>query len=160
MSWLEILSYVVTILGFPTAIAVFIYEERKRRENEENELHRNLSAEYDSFLKLVLEHSDLLLMRKAVPASELSDEQRERKEILLRMLVALFEKAYIILHSKNLSKDAARRWGSWEDYIREWCRRSDFREFLPELLEGEDEEFTSYLLAIVALSEQRHDDAG
>lgn len=31
MIWLEGLSYLVTILGFPAAIIVFVYEERKRR---------------------------------------------------------------------------------------------------------------------------------
>ena len=53
MIWLEALSYVVTILGFPIAILVFIYEHRRRLGNEESELHRHLSEEYDNFLKLV-----------------------------------------------------------------------------------------------------------
>jgi hypothetical protein len=51
MVWLEALSYVVTILGFPGAIAVFVYEHRRRSANEENEIHRNLSEEYDNFLR-------------------------------------------------------------------------------------------------------------
>jgi len=36
MIWLEALSYLVTILGFPIAILVFIYEHRRRLGNEEN----------------------------------------------------------------------------------------------------------------------------
>jgi hypothetical protein len=44
-----------------------------------------------------------------------------------------------------MDKKARRLWRSWEDYMREWVRREDFRGALPELLEGEDEEFTTYI---------------
>lgn len=148
MAVLEALSYIVTILGFPTAIFVFIYEERKSRENGEQELHRNLNEEYNSFLKLVLDNADLLLLRKSSPLKELTEEQLERKEIIFRMLISLFEKAYIILHAQNMDREATRRWLSWEDDMREWCRRDDFRAILPVYLEGEDEEFSHHIQAI------------
>ena len=148
MELLEALSHVVTILGFPTAISVFVYEERKRRANGENELHRNLSEEYDNFLKLVLSNADLLLLRRSSPQQQLTEEQLERKEIIFRMLISLFEKAYIILHAESMDRDATRRWLSWEDDMKEWCRREDFRAVLPEFLEGEDEEFSTHILAI------------
>ena len=148
MIWLEALSYLVTILGFPTAIFVFVYEHRRRLANEENELHRNLSEEYDNFLKLVLDNSDLLLMRASASGSTFSAEQVERREILYRMLVSLFEKAYIILYSEFMNEDAKRRWMSWEDDMREWCRREEFTSLLPQLLEGEDDAFSRHILAI------------
>ena len=34
----EILSYVVTVIGLPLAILVFLFEQRKERENEEEEV--------------------------------------------------------------------------------------------------------------------------
>ena len=40
-----------------------------------------------------------------------------------------------------MNKQTKRLWQSWEDYMREWCQREDFRAALPELLRGEDEEF-------------------
>jgi hypothetical protein len=64
------------------------------------------------------------------------------------MLVSLFEKAYIILYSEDMGRDARRRWLSWEDDMREWCRREDFRAALPQLLEGEDDEFSKHILRI------------
>ncbi|MEM9044273.1 MAG: hypothetical protein AAGC81_06235 [Pseudomonadota bacterium] len=145
MGWLEALSYIVTILGFPTAIWVFLSEERRRRENEDAELHRQLSEEYDNFLRLVLENSDLLLLQHHRTPLDLSEEQTERKEILLRMLISLFEKAYIILYTDSMGDDARRRWQSWEDDMCEWCRRDDFRMLLPWLLEGEDDAFSHYI---------------
>jgi hypothetical protein len=148
MVWLEALSYAVTILGFPTAILVFIFEHRRRLGNEENELHRHLSEEYDNFLRLVLDNADLLLLRASNVPPTLSEEQLERREIIYRMLVSLFEKAYIILYSENMKQDAKRRWMSWEDDMTEWCRKREFVALLPELLEGEDDAFSQHILAI------------
>ena len=147
---LEILSYVVTILGFPTAILVFLVQERRQRQNEENGLHRMLSEEYDNFLQLMLSNSDLLLFRNTLAEEELTPEQKERRHILYTILVSLFEKAYIIVHSDHMSRDTARLWSSWEDDMREWCRREPFRRSLPNLLKGEDSEFSDYILAIAA----------
>ena len=148
MTVLEALSYIVTILGFPAAIFIFVDEQRRRRANEENELHRNLSEEYYSFLRLVLDNADLLLFRTRHGPESLTDEQKERRGIIFMILVSLFEKAYIILFSDDMGRDARRRWLSWEDDMREWCRKEDFRAALPELLEGEDEDFTNHILAI------------
>lgn len=148
MIWLEALSYVVTILAFPTAIFIFVTEERRRRTNEEKELHRHLSEEYDNFLRLVMSNADLLLFRMSSLPEPRSEEQLERTEIIFRMLVSLFEKAYIILYENDMSGNALRRWLSWEDDMREWCRREDFRRALPNLLEGEDPEFSRYILTI------------
>jgi hypothetical protein len=148
MQWLEALSYIVTILGFPVAIAVFLYEQRKERANEADELHRTLSEEYDNFLKLVLQHADLLLLQRARASRELTDEQKERRYILLSMLVSLFEKAFIIVYDPRMTKEQRRRWLSWEDDMRDWCRREDFRAALPQLLEGEDDAFSAYITAL------------
>ena len=62
------------------------------------------------------------------------------------MLLSLFEKAYIILYDEDMGREAKRRWLSWEDDMREWCRKQDFQAALPDLLEGEDDEFSAYIL--------------
>jgi len=55
--------------------------------------------------------------------------------------VSLFERAYLLVFEERMDKQTTRLWQSWEDYMREWCRRPDFREALPDLLSGEDEGF-------------------
>jgi hypothetical protein len=149
---LEALSYVVTILGLPLAIAIFAHEQRKQRQNEKHALHRLLSEEYDRFLTVLLEHADLLLLQSHAQL-HLTQEQEERKFILLNILVSLFEKAYIILHSQHMSRDSQRLWRSWEDYMRDWCRREDFRRLLPRLLEGDDDEFSEHIQRIATEEE-------
>lgn len=156
MLWLEALSYIVTILGFPAAIFVILREERLRRKNEMSELHRHLSEEYDNFLRLVMENSDLLLMSRMSLPEPVSDEQRERTEIIFRMLVSLFEKAFIILYTDDLQGDAKRQWLSWKDDMIEWCHREDFRASLPALLEGEDDAFRQYLMSLAETQAAPH----
>lgn len=139
----ELLSYVITVIGLPFAIIIYLYDKKKERENEEEEIYEKLSDEYADFLKLVLENSDLhLSSHKTV---ELNEEQKEKKLILLELLVSLFERAYILAYESKMDRQKQRRWQSWEDYMIEWCRREDFRNYLPQLLEGEDEEFIIYI---------------
>jgi len=143
----ELLSYVVTAIGFPAAIAVFLYEQKKERDNEEEEVYQLLSDNYQEFLKIALDHPDLRLF-SAEQTPQLTTEQRERMLIVFSMLTSLFERAYLLLYEPKMSSQQMRRWLSWEDYMLEWCRRQDFRTLLPNLLEGEDPEFVSYISAL------------
>ncbi|MEM6578712.1 MAG: hypothetical protein AAF678_09475 [Pseudomonadota bacterium] len=150
MTALEALSYIVTILGFPAAIWVIWREERFRRANEKAELHRQLSEEYNNFLRLAMENSDLLLLSRRTLPSPVSEEQAERMEAILRILISLFEKAYIILYRDEMDDQARRRWMSWEDEMIEWCDREEFRTALPALLDGEDAAFSRYITDLAA----------
>ena len=145
----ELLSYVVTVFGFPLAIFVFLYERRKEFENEEEEVYQLLSDNYQDFLKVALEHPDLRLFSSDETQS-LTDEQKEQMLIIFNMLISLFERAYLLLYEENMSPQQKRRWSSWEDYMREWCQRADFRSRLNRLLQGEDPEFATYLKRIAA----------
>lgn len=140
----ELLSYVVTVVGLPLAISVFIFEQRKERDNEEEEVYQLLSDNYQEFLKIALENPDLrLFSSEETPA--LSAEQRERMFIIFNMLISLFERAYLLLYEEKMNEKQLRRWRSWEDYMGEWCNRVDFRSALPALLRGEDPEFAVYI---------------
>ena len=145
----ELMSYVVTVIGLPLAIAVFLFEQWKERENEEEEVYQQLSDSYQDFLKVALENADLRLL-SGDTAPPLSDEQKERQLIMYIMLVALFERAYLLLFEDSMSPKQARRWNSWEDFILEWCRKPHFRSRLPQLLHGEDPGFVRYLEQLIA----------
>ena len=144
----ELLSYVVTVIGLPFAIAVFVWERRRERQQEEEELYQRLADEYTDFMKLVLENADLRLLQHGACTIQLTDEQRERRFALFSVLVALFERAFLLVWEPVLTRQNARLWQSWEDFMREWCRRADFRDALPELLEGEDLEFAERIRRI------------
>lgn len=148
LQFFEFLSYIVTVIGLPFAIIVFLLENRKERQNDEEEIYQRLSDEYREFLKLVLDNADLKLLRTAGAQMELTDEQKERRTAIFGILISLFERAYLLVYEDDLDRNALRRWKSWEDYMREWLRRADFRSALATLLPGEDEEFCAYILRL------------
>lgn len=140
----ELLSFIVTVIGLPLAISLFIFEQRKERNNEEEEVYQLLSDNYQEFLKIALENPDLRLFATEETLA-LSAEQRERMFIIFSMLISLFERAYLLLYEDRMTEKQLRRWRSWQDYMGEWCNRIDFRSAFPALLRGEDPEFAAYI---------------
>jgi hypothetical protein len=143
----ETASYMVTVIGLPVAIAIFLAGQHKERRNEEEESWQRLSDAYNDFLQVVIEHPDLRLRTGRGNAS-LTPEQEERTMIIFTMLVGLFERAYLVAWEPDMTPEQARRWNSWEDWMREWCRRRDFSSQLPDLLRGEDPDFAAYIRRI------------
>jgi hypothetical protein len=145
----ELLSYVVTVIGLPLAIVVYLAERRKERENDEEEVYQELSDNYQDFLKVALDNPDLrVFSAEATPS--LNAEQKERKLIIFAMLISLFERAYLLLYEDKMTPQQTRRWNSWKDYMLEWCRKPDFRASLPDLLGGEDPSFVRYFEQLAA----------
>jgi len=141
---LETASFLVTVIGLPFAIGAFLFEQRRERENEEEEGYQLLSDAYNDFLKVVLANSDLQL-RTTTALPHPTPEQHERMQVIFDMLTSLFERAYLVAYNEHMSSTEQRRWNSWDDYMRDWCRRDDFYNALPQLLRGEDPGFQSYI---------------
>ncbi len=151
----ETLGYVVTVIGLPFAIIIFVWERRKERRDEEEEIYQRLSDEYREFLKLVLDNADLQLLRRDGSRKDLTPEQNERRFAVFGILISLFERAYLLVYDEKMDKQTGWLWRSWEDYIREWLRRPDFCDALPQLLEGEDEDFTRYIKVLLKEEKSR-----
>lgn len=147
LQWLEALSYIVTIVGLPLAIVVFVLDRRRDRQMDEEEIFLRLSDEYADFMRLVIDNADLRL-RSPTPPDNLSEEQQERKLALFAILVSLFERAYVLVYEEHMSRQQQRLWQSWEDYMHEWSQREDFRAALAPLLIGEDPGFVATIRRI------------
>jgi hypothetical protein len=152
---LEALSYVVTVVAFPFAIWIFIKEQRKERANDDEEVYLKLADDYESFLKLVLQNADLRLLAPTAQTVSLTPEQLERRHVLFEILIAQLERAYILVYEEKMSRQVARLWQTWEDYMRSWCRRADFRGQLDLLLEGEDPDFQAYIRRVARQEAER-----
>jgi hypothetical protein len=151
---LEFASLVVTVVGLPFAVWVFMAQQRKERENEEEEGYQHLSDAYNAFLQVVLDNADLQL-RSAPALPNPTAQQNERMLVIFDMLISLFERAYLVAYKDEMDATERRRWNSWDDYMREWCRRDDFFNALPLLLRGEDPEFQRYIKRVA--QEERGD---
>ena len=110
----------MTVVGLPLAILTFVWEQRKERRNEEEEIFQRLSDEYREFLKLVLDNADLHLLRRESSRVEFTEEQKERRLAIFGILISLFERAYLLVYEDKMDKQTRRMWQSWEDYMREW----------------------------------------
>lgn len=150
----ELASYVVTVVGLPVAVVALLRESRKDRANEEAELeqrreeiYQELSDEYVQFMKLLLQYPELQLLH-ARPATAFTQEQLDQRFLVFGILVSLLERAYILLYDDHMDEEGRRRWSSWDDEMRRWCRRADFREALAEHIEGEDPAFRAYIVRI------------
>lgn len=143
----ELVSYIVTVFGLPLGIFAFIWQQRKERENEDEAVYQMLSDAYTDFLKLVMQNHDLKLRSKTI-INDLTEEQRERTNVIFKILISLFERAYLLAFDDNMSAKQTRRWASWDDYMRDWCERDDFKYTLPQLLQGEDASFAAYIQKI------------
>ena len=147
---MELASYFVTVVGLPVAVLIFVWEQRKERQAEDEEIFQRLSDEYREFLKLVLDNADLHLLRRESSRVDFTEEQKERRLAIFGILISLFERAYLLVYEEKMDKQTRRMWQSWEDYMREWVRRAEFREALPTLLDGEDDEFQAHMRKLAA----------
>lgn len=101
LPWAEALSYIVTVFGLPLAILVFLYEQRRERHNEQEEIYQRVSDEYTGSLKLVLDNPDLQLLRKGAPNQPLTEEQNERKLAIFNILISPFERPTFGVRGKD-----------------------------------------------------------
>lgn len=144
--WFEFLSYVATVVGIPMALWAFMREERKERLAEQEEIYDKLMQHYDDILARLFERPELDQHDEPLTDPKL----RRQQEILYEMLIALFERAFILLYGER-ETSYRRMWNSWEDYIRYWLKRPNFLKVLPELMVGEDPAFVVYMANVSGL---------
>lgn len=152
MRLFEFLSYLVTVLGLPIAILAIWREMRAERANEakeleqrEDEIYVQLSQQYSAILEAALAHPELDVLEKS--SAVLTPDQRRRQSIYYEMLLALFERAYILLYEDTPTGQGGRRWGSWADFFSYWLKRPDFALYVEKNLQGEDPAFVSFVKA-------------
>ena len=152
----EFMSYLVTVLGLPVAVVTIWRELRAERVNEakeieqrEDEIYVALSQQYSAILEAALAHPELDALDGSSGA-DLSPEQRRRQSIYYEMLLALFERAFILLYEDAPTGQGGRRWQSWADFFSYWLKRPDFARYVENNLQGEDEAFVAFVRSELA----------
>ena len=146
LEWMEFFSYVATIVGIPLATFIFVIQEKKERQNEQEEIYDKLMGHYTDIQNKLFEHPELDIHDKPLE----NPEDSRRKYILYEMVISLFERSFILLEYET-DPEYQRMWNSWVDYIRQWLKYNNFRAALPQLMEGEDAEFVNYMSKLSGL---------
>ncbi len=127
---LEQLSYVASILGFPAIVLAICVEILRSAQERSRETQLELSRRYGEFLRLAMDLPECRLADTLTPneveTSDLTEEIAYRQRIAFQTLVSLFEDAHFLLSGK-LSPMRSRLWHGWEEYIKYWMSRPDFR---------------------------------
>ncbi|OIN87821.1 MAG: hypothetical protein AUJ12_00520 [Alphaproteobacteria bacterium CG1_02_46_17] len=144
---MELLSYVATVVGIPLAIYVFSHQEKKERRIEQQEIYDKLMDHYTEIQDKLFEHPELDIHDRPLANAE----DARRQYILYEMVVSLFERSFILLYGED-DPEYRRMWNSWVDYIKQWMIHKNFRDQLPLLMEGEDEDFVAYMCQISGIN--------
>ena len=148
-TYLDVLLKLSQLIGIPVAIGLYIYNKQREKHDREYATYNALDDKYIDYLKLCLTNPDLDVAdtRREVVV-DLNEEQRHRERLILGVLVSILERAYL-MYGKTSEKIKGRQWSGWERYLRNWCERPNFIEYVRQLPPGFDAEFVKYLNGVL-----------
>lgn len=143
--YLEIVTYIVTIIGVPVAIYIYIQEKIKERNEREYGTYNALDDKYIDFLKLCLDN-------KEIDFYDINDKNKKReteilqnKEIVMfEILFSIFERAYL-MYQNHGNKIIKRQWNGWAEYIDDWMKREKTKCAWKYLGKQWDSSFINYI---------------
>jgi hypothetical protein len=140
----ELASYVVTVLGVPAAIYVYMREQASLRYEREYGTFDSLDDKYIELQTLCLDHPNLDIFDTPFEQPpKLTPQQQKQEEAILLIRVAIFERAYLMYNrtSKGVKQS---QWTGWEEEIIEWLERPNFAKVWAEHKRYYDSSFVSY----------------
>jgi len=145
-----VLANLAAFLGIPMAIIVLILDRRRARQDREQLTYQTLQSQYSDFLKLCLNNPDLQLHDYHPGKKAVQNPKQDKHMVALEILVSMFESAFFLYHHGHHSEFKRRQWKGWEDFMRDWVSRDDFRSAWEEHLGSQfDSEFISYVDRLV-----------
>lgn len=142
--YLEITTHIITILGVPTAIYVYLKEQKKQREEREYGTFDALDDKYIEIQQLCLGYPELDIFDSPFAnAKDLSEEEKKQEEAILLIRISIFERAFL-MYQQNTSKGRKGQWDGWKREIIEWFSRSNFTAVWEEHAHYFDKDFFEY----------------
>ncbi len=142
--YLEMGTYIITILGVPAAIFVYLQEQKLQRQEREYGTFDALDNKYIEVQQLCLEYPELDIFdtpyENPVP---LTAEQEKQEEAILLIRISIFERAFLMYKSEG-KKMKSDQWDGWEAEIFEWMDRDNFRKIWDLHSPYYDREFARY----------------
>ncbi|MBC8424637.1 hypothetical protein H8E07_10975 [bacterium] len=142
-----LLANTATVVGIPIAILVFVRDRRSAQQTREEETYGSLQDKYSEFLEMCLARPELGLHDYDRQSAEnLPPELKRQRMIAFELLTSMFERAFFFYGRGHDSGFLQRQWTGWEEFMRDWARRSDYREAWQEHLDAQfDADFILYM---------------
>ncbi|WP_286269243.1 hypothetical protein [Thalassotalea hakodatensis] len=126
--YLEIMTFIITIFGVPSAIFAYIKEQNKQRLEREYGTFDALDEKYIEIQQLCIEHPELDVFDSPYESPrELTETQKKQEEAILLIRIAIFERAYLMYNRVTFGSQTD-QWQGWELEIKEWFLRNNFRQ--------------------------------
>ncbi len=141
---IELATAIVNILGVPTAIFIYIKEQRLQREAAEYGTYDALDNKYIELQQLCLEYSNLDIFDTPYETpAKLNEQEEKQEEAILLIRVSIFERAFL-MYSRTPKKAKSAQWQGWEEDILDWMDRPNYSKVWLEQKEYFDSEFMKY----------------
>lgn len=124
--YVQLIANCATALGVPFAIILFLREKRKEREDEIYRAYSTVDEKYVEFQKLCLQFPNLGCHLQDDDNKQLSREQEIQRLAIYEILMANFERSFLLYEEKN-NKKIRKQWSGWDDYIHMWLQKDSFR---------------------------------
>lgn len=152
----EFAASVVTVLGIPFAIFVYLDEMKKERHEREYGTFDALDDKYLEFLNLCIAKPRLdLYYIPLKKAPVLSNEERIQQYAMFEILISLMERAFV-MYSEQSSEAKKSQWEGWNQYMIEFVKRPIFKKLWPLLGDQFDVKFMDHMNQLVESTNARN----
>ena len=121
--YLEIATFLITILGLPFALYIYIDEQNAQRAEREYGTYDALDDKYIELQQLCLQYPKLDIFDSPfVNPNILTEEDEKQEEAILLIRISIFERAFL-MYQREAAKAKDNQWDGWEVDILEWLDR-------------------------------------
>lgn len=146
---LDLINKLVVVLGVPIAIYQYIMTKRKERHDREYGTYDALDEKYIEFQQLCLKYPylDVFDVPDKSPV-KLNPSQEKEELVIFTILFSIFERAYL-LYSDESSAVKKKQWSGWDEYIKDFSKRQNFKNAWKVSGQTFDTRFQEYMEKII-----------
>jgi len=133
------------VLGVFAGLFKYWKTTKKEQLDREYGTYNALDDKCLDFVKLCLQrpHLDIFDVVDREPKS-LTDEQKKEEQSAFTILISIFERAFL-MYRRQSSKLRDKQWSGWEEYIKSFATRQNFRDAFSVSGRTFDTEFQEYM---------------
>ena len=142
--YLEIATFIITILGLPFALYIYIDEQKAQLAEREYGTYDALDDKYIELQQLCLQYPKLDIFDSPfINPNTLTEEDQKQEEAILLIRISIFERAFL-MYQREAAQAKANQWEGWEIDILEWLERKNFKDIWQVHKQYYDKTFVDY----------------